>query len=322
MKTTNILAFIALFISILSCSKEDDPQLGLDKIAFEGSFSRDFEVMGTTQRATYTINQNQINYDLSGGFAQTNYDILKEFYDSKDNRWIGYRQSNNTYHVIFFKNTSKNEITLYKKEVASLEAGKNEPIPASDDTENHGWNTYTKNLPISRTIENLHAPQETDYNVSPPTTTGEFTKFDFATGTTTTSETNWDIAFRGTTIIVNGGSSFGATDEPERTGNGAAYIVNNTFAKVTQVETDKLIQDSQSSYAIPNGSGNGWYTYTGPPSHQIIPTAGKILVFRTRDEKYAKVEILSYYKDKDTSKESRYYTFNYVYQPNQDVKSF
>ena len=66
-KTIKILAFIALFISFTSCSKEDDsPVLGDDTIEFEGSFGREFDVQGTTQKVTYTIDQNKINYDLAG----------------------------------------------------------------------------------------------------------------------------------------------------------------------------------------------------------------------------------------------------------------
>ncbi len=99
------------------------------------------------------------------------------------------------------------------------------------------------------------------------------------------------------------------------------------MSSITEVETENLVQDSTSSYAIPSGSGNGWYTYAGPPTHLINPTPGKILVIKTHDGKYAKVEILSYYKDAPDApdafvNESRYFTFNYVYQPNDNVTNF
>ena len=79
----------------------------------------------------------------------------------------------------------------------------------------------------SKTVANLYAPQQggIDPNTGQPLpVSGDFAKFDFSTGETTTSETDWDIAFRGSTIIVNGGESFGATDEPNRTGDAAVYI--------------------------------------------------------------------------------------------------
>lgn len=176
----------------------------------------------------------------------------------------------------------------------------------------------------SETITNLHAPQQGGQGQP---VSGEFSKFDFATGLITTSETEWDIAFRGTTIIINGGVSLETTDEPTRTGDAAIYITNGTLGSVTSVNTASFIQDSSSGYAIATGSGNGWYTYAGPPSHLISPTPGKVLVIKTRTGKYAKLELLSYYKDAPDNPdafvhETPYYTFNYVYQPNDGVLTF
>ncbi|MFD1161218.1 HmuY family protein [Hwangdonia seohaensis] len=176
----------------------------------------------------------------------------------------------------------------------------------------------------SESVTNLHAPQ-TGGQGQP--VSGTFTKFNFATGQTTTSDTNWDIAFRGTSIIVNGGTTLGTTDEPNRTGNAAVYIANGTMASVTNVDTALFEQDSDTGYAISTGSGNSWYTYAGPPTHLITPTPGKILVFKTHNGLYAKVEILSYYKDAPANPdayadETPYYTFNYVFQPNTGVTTF
>lgn len=176
----------------------------------------------------------------------------------------------------------------------------------------------------SVSIEDLYAPQEGGQGQP---ISGTFARFDFETGLQTESETEWDVAFRGTSIIVNGGTSLGTTDEPERTGDAGVYIFDGTMAEMVAVETSLIIQDSSSGYAIQSGSGNGWYTYAGPPTYLINPTPGKILVFRTRDGKYAKMEILSYYlgapENPDAfSDPSRYFTFNYVYQPNEGVTDF
>ena len=176
----------------------------------------------------------------------------------------------------------------------------------------------------SVTVEDLHAPQEGGQGQP---ISGQFTKFDFQTGSETNSETDWDIAFRGTSIIVNGGISLETNDEPERTGDAGVYIFSGTMAEMVVVDTSLITQDSSEGYAIASGSGNGWYTYTGPPTYLISPTPGKILVFRTSDGKYAKMEILSYYlgapENPDAfSDPSRYYTFNYVYQPNEGVTDF
>lgn len=177
----------------------------------------------------------------------------------------------------------------------------------------------------SDTVANLYAPQ-TGGQGQP--ISGAFTKFDFASGTETTSDTEWDIAFRGTAIIVNGGVSLGTTDEPERNGNGAAYIAVSSFAGVNAVDASLLVQDGSSGYAIPTGSGNGWYTYD-PMTNTINPIPGRVLVIRTRNGRYAKVEILSYYKDSPSeitpeiaANDLRYYTFNYVFQPNEGNTSF
>ena len=177
---------------------------------------------------------------------------------------------------------------------------------------------------VSTTVEDLHAPQEGGQGQP---ISGLFAKFDFESGLQTESDSEWDVAFRGTTIIVNGGTSLGSADEPERTGDAGVYIFDGTMTEMTAVETSLIIQDSADGYAITSGSGNGWYTYAGAPTYLISPTPGKILVFRTRDGKYAKMEILSYYlgapENPDAfSDPSRYYTFNYVYQPNEGVLEF
>ena len=177
---------------------------------------------------------------------------------------------------------------------------------------------------VSIAVEDLHAPQEG--GMGQPIS-GPFTKFDFDTGMETESETDWDIAFRASDIIVNGGASMGTTDEPTRNGDAGVYIVTGTMADVTEVDVSLFTQDSGNGYAIMSGSGNGWYTYAGPPTFLITPTAGRILVFKTADGKFAKVEILSYYQGAPENPDaftdqSRYYTFNYVYQPNSGETTF
>ncbi|WP_111308946.1 HmuY family protein [Confluentibacter sediminis] len=173
----------------------------------------------------------------------------------------------------------------------------------------------------SETISNLHAPQSGGQG-SGEDISGAFTKFSFSTGQATTSETEWDIAFRGTSIILNGGTSLGTTDEPDRTGEASGYIADSTLGGITKVNTALLKEDSDKGYVI-----TGWYTYSGPPKHVITPTPGKVLVIKTHDGKYAKVEILSYYKDAPENPdgltdESRYFTFKYVYQPNEGITTF
>jgi hypothetical protein len=171
----------------------------------------------------------------------------------------------------------------------------------------------------SKTISNLAAPQTGGQGQG--TVGGPFTKFDFETGLETTNDTEWDIAFRGTTIAINGGVSTGTADEPARNGNAAAAIATGTFASITTVDEFTFLQDSNSSFAIPTGSDNGWYNYNFM-TNLITPIPGKVILVRTRDGRYAKVEILSYYENQDTSASGRFYTFNYEYNPNEGDTSF
>ena len=167
-------------------------------------------------------------------------------------------------------------------------------------------------IPVeSKTVKNLAAPAAGHGgNYS-----GEFAKFSFKEGGVVTGD-DWDIAFRATQIIVNGGAKIGIADEPNRTGNASLSVVSNTFPEVLEAPVDAdFKQDADGVYALPTGSGNGWYTYTGPPSHQILPIAGKILVIKTINGNYAKLEITSYYHS-DNPTEGRHFTFNYVYNPN------
>ena len=177
-------------------------------------------------------------------------------------------------------------------------------------------------------VSNLDATAIRDFTTNPPSISGPFTKFDFSTGTTTTSDTQWDIAFRGTTILVNGGESTGISEEPARTGNAAAYIDNATFTNVTSINETIFKQDNVTTgTAIASGGGQGWYNYD--PATNTITPIGNTIVVRTRDNKYAKIQILSFYKDAPAEitaeiaqNDLDFYTFNYVYQPNEGVTTF
>ena len=99
------------------------------------------------------------------------------------------------------------------------------------------------------------------------------------------------------------------------------------YGSINNVDESLLKQDSESAYAVPTGSGNGWYNYEGPPTHLITPIAGRTLIFKTHNGRYAKMEIQSYYKNAPESPnaftdEAQVYTFNYTYQPNEGVASF
>jgi len=175
------------------------------------------------------------------------------------------------------------------------------------------------------TFVELNASQY-DVNILDSLVTGKFEKFSFSEGDTVIHE-NWDVAFSGTTIIVNGGDSYN-DNQPERIGNAAVYIATGVMSDIRTVDLSKLEQDNTSGPAIIDDlgiSGDGWASYD-MSTHIISPIAGRILVFRTHDDKYAKMEIVYYYDspnpDPSNGDYGGYYTFNYVYQPNDNNISF
>ena len=153
--------------------------------------------------------------------------------------------------------------------------------------------------------------------------TGDFVRFSFSSGGVVTNE-NWDVAFRGTTLIVNGGKKANI-DQPARTGNAAVYIDIGSMSEINNVDTSRLLQDNSLGSAILNNimiddlgvSGQGWASYNFI-THLFSPRAGRILVFRTHDYKYAKMEIIYFYDslnpDTGNGDIGGYYTFNYEYQ--------
>ena len=133
------------------------------------------------------------------------------------------------------------------------------------------------------------------------------------------SATNkWDIAFRGTSIITNSGNS--------GPGQGGGFIFTGLFDDLKTIPADSTFKtdNAPASYAITAGSNRGWYIYNAPVN-LITPIPGRVLVIRTATGKYAKVEILNYYKggvtpaatasDEDKLKKQRFFTFRFLYQP-------
>lgn len=173
------------------------------------------------------------------------------------------------------------------------------------------------------TVQNLIA--DTIIGLNPmgiPFGSGKFTFFSIenkALVPSSDSATNkWDIAFRGTTILTNSGSS--------GPGAGGGFVQVGTFESLSTISADSVFRtDNVPNYAIPLGSGRGWYNYDGP-NNLVTPLPGRIIVIRTATGKYAKLEISSYYKKAQTPAASasneeklrnqRYYNFRFTFQPN------
>lgn len=119
------------------------------------------------------------------------------------------------------------------------------------------------------------------------------------------ASTAWDIAFRGTAILINGGTSGPGTD--------SAQIVLHPFDAITVAPAQGWKADAASKPVLTVGSDLGWYTYN-ETTHIISPIAGRTILVKTSTGKYVKIKILSYYKDANSANASRYYTFVYEYQ--------
>jgi hypothetical protein len=172
------------------------------------------------------------------------------------------------------------------------------------------------------TYTNLAAdPPSGGYNPTngqPIGVTKKYTLFSFKTGAIVSNadsaSAKWDMGFNGTNIIINSGTS--------GPGTAAAIIKNAIFDEVVEAPADGFAQDNKNaapaSYAIPRGSNNGWYSYN-QSTNIVTPIAGKVLIIKTADGKYAKMEILSYYENAPaaptSSTKDRFYTFRYLYQP-------
>lgn len=173
------------------------------------------------------------------------------------------------------------------------------------------------------TVENLMADTIIGFTpMGQPYGSGKFTFYSLAENKiipqADSATTKWDLAFRGTTIMTNAGTS--------GPGNGGAFVQVGLFADVKTVSNDSTFRvDASPTFAISNRSNQSWYVYDAP-TNLITPIPGRVLVVRTATGKYAKVEILNYYKggvtpnasapDAEKISKQRYYTFRFVYQAN------
>lgn len=179
-------------------------------------------------------------------------------------------------------------------------------VACSDDDDNGNGNNGEESA-IIHMAEDINADGETAFY----SVTGNKLISD-------SSSTDWQIAFNGTNIFLNGGSS--------GPGNVEGQVVSAIFEELTEAPESGYLKDTENMPAISSAAGNAWYTYndaTAVPPFAILMAPGRIIVLRINEDVYAKIELLSYYKGNpdvnsedfinlQTRPEARYFTFRYA----------
>lgn len=144
-------------------------------------------------------------------------------------------------------------------------------------------------------------------------TSGHFTFYGFKEGKVVevgdSATTKWDFAIRLATIIVNSQSS--------GPGNVGVITESGSFdSYITAPESGYVYDTASSKLAINSTMSTGWFNYD-PGTHSFSPKAGMFFVFKTTDNKYVKMEMLSArYEDFVGPMPSFiWHKFRYVYQP-------
>ena len=125
----------------------------------------------------------------------------------------------------------------------------------------------------------------------------------------------WDLGFKRTEVIANGGVS-----GPGKIG--ALALEDISFEDVNEAPEGEYVSDTEQIETF--ARGDGWYTYTGPPNHWILPNSMvyilRIPVDPTAESEgpyyYAKVRFIGYYENNENKEGSGYVTIEYVLQAN------
>jgi len=128
------------------------------------------------------------------------------------------------------------------------------------------------------------------------------------------SSADWDIKFKSTTITFGNGAS--------------GQVVEGVLSSYETAPESGYVASIGGSDREGNPS---YYTYTGQntvPLHAILMKPGRLIIVKTGKGKYAKIEMISYYKGnpktdtpefadyEKTRPADKHYTFKYVLQPN------
>lgn len=114
----------------------------------------------------------------------------------------------------------------------------------------------------------------------------------------------WDLGFQRTVVITNGGAS--------GSGESAVLVLENIdFEDILEAPDGDYVQDTEQIATI--ARGDGWYTYTGPPNHWILPNV-RVYILRTAIGDFAKLHFIGYYENNETKEGSGHISIEYVLQ--------
>ncbi len=151
-----------------------------------------------------------------------------------------------------------------------------------------------------------------------PGEVGKYTFYSLSNDRTVQDSTSadWDIAF-----------AYGMTELEilaNSANGGGIQLVLQPYDEVEHAPEDGYSESTGSLSGFMANPEGEWFIYSGRPDHIVRPNKNATIVIKTPDGKYAKVEIVTYYKGnpdmdseefKQTSYAERndsYYTFNYT----------
>ena len=109
---------------------------------------------------------------------------------------------------------------------------------------------------------------------------------------------DWDVSFEGTDVRVGG----------------RALVSGTPFMSLAAAPQQGFRKDTAEENAIPTGSDVSWYSYNF--NTHVVNIIPNTIVIETANKRFAKMEILSFYKGGDDGQGApNYFTFRYVFQP-------
>lgn len=177
-----------------------------------------------------------------------------------------------------------------------------------------GFISCTKDNPIPTPTPSITKTDSIQAAFSP---TGPFTYFSFkddkVVAASDSNSTKWDFAFRFVEIRVNSHAS--------GPGNVGVITQKGIYTDLKLAPESGYAYDTTKTQLAINAKDrdpNAWYKYD-PTVHNLTPVAGQFFIFRTTDNRYVKMEILSVTTDvpftSPVPPTKIWYKFRYTYQP-------